>query len=265
MSQSIVFDIETYNPNQRQNLTRREAFDPARNNIITIGFFDGKNVSIFPTIRILEEEKNVIEFFLKKIDEFRDSILVGYNILHFDVPYLVHKTKTVNKDIDFFQFKPLDLFWVLPYWFHNIPSGRAFFNKHPYFGDLWKFENVVEHILKEKPNPVSNKDVHDLWEKKEYGKIEKHLEMDLLHTYLLLKSSAIQETLNHVQNQYIDKNNCSELCPFQQFIQKSSDRVSCYCTLQQEPVLDERILTAIDTIDFPLPRRGTSWIPHCLN
>jgi DNA polymerase elongation subunit (family B) len=265
MSQSVIFDIETYRPNWRQNLTRREAFDPERNSITTMGFFDGKEASIYPTIKILEEEKNVTEFFLRKLNEFEGSTLVGYNILHFDIPYLIHKAKAINEDIDFIRFKSLDLFWFLPYWFHNIPNGRAFFSKIPYFGDLWKFENVVEHILKKKPNPVSNKEVLELWEKKEYDKIEKHLELDLIHTYLLLESSAIQETLNHIQNQHINKSNCSELCPFQQFIQKTSDRVSCYCTLQQEPVLDERIFTAIDTIDFPLPRRGTSWKPHCLN
>jgi len=230
-----------------------------------MGFFDGEKVSIYPIIKILEEEKNVIDFFLKKLDEFDGSTLIGYNILRFDIPYLVHKAETINEDIDFIQFKPIDLFWILPYWFHNIPDGRVFFSKIPNSGNLWKFENVVEHILRKKPNPVSNKEVFELWEKKEYEKIEKHLELDLIHTHLLIESSAIQETLNYIQNQHINKSNCSEFCPFQRFIQKSSNRVSCYCTLQQKPVLDERSFTAIDTIDFPLPRRGTSWTPHCLN
>ena len=262
MSQSIVFDIETYHSSWRVSQSRREDFDPAINSIITVGFFDGKEISIYHVIEDLKEESQLIEFFLRKIGEFEGSTLVGYNILHFDIPYLLYKARSIGKDMDLNRFKLLDLFWILPYWLHNVTTGLSFLKKNPYLGNLWSLSKVVKYILNEKPNPISNLDLFPLWETKQFKNIEKHLELDLRHTFSFFESSVIQETLNHIKTQHFNKRNCEDLCPFHHFLQKTSDRVIGYCTLLQEVTLDEKKLSTIDIIDYPLPRRGIRWTPY---
>lgn len=176
MFKPVVFDIETYNPHWRIRLTRREGFDPAKNTITTTGFFDGKEMYISPIVYNMKEDREPVQFFLRKLRDFEGSILVGYNILRFDIPYLVYKSKAIGKTLDLARFKPLDLYWILPYWLHNIPSGKAFSKRVPSLGSLWRFSYVVEYILREKPNPVSNRDIHRLWEEERYDSIRRHLE-----------------------------------------------------------------------------------------
>jgi len=264
MPEILTFDIETYRPDWKIWRTRREDLDPAINAIITTGMFDGKETSISPIIEDMKAERNSIQFFQSKLEEFEGSTLVGYNILHFDVPYLVYKSKSMEKGVDIASFKLLDLYWILPYWLHNIPAGQAFFNRFSHLGNLWKFSNVVKHILKEEPNPFSNTDVFQLWEMGHFDDIKKHLELDLVHTLSLSSSLAIQETLNNLQKQDFNKSHCENRCPYQQLLQQTPDTASCYCTLLQEPTSDKRTLSAIDVIDHPLPERDVSWIPHCL-
>lgn len=177
---------------------------------------------------------------------------------------MVHKTSAIGKNLDLTKFKFIDLFWVLPYWLHNIPSGRAFCKKFEYLGNLWKFEYVVKHILKEKPNPIQNVDIPRLWQSGQFADIAKHLELDLIHTFSFLKSSVIQETLTHIQKQHFNRSACEDHCPFRQLLQNTSDRAVCYCTLLQEVIPDERTVSTIDVIDSPLPRKGVAWIPSCI-
>ena len=262
--ETIVFDIETYRPDWRVRRTRREDLDPARNTVITGGFFDGKEYLIYPIIKNLKEESNVVQFLSEKVEEFEGSTLIGYNILHFDVPYLVHKINSIGKKIDVVRLNPLDLFWILPYWLHNIPNGIKFYDKVSHLGNLWSLSNVVEYILKEKANPFLNTDIFRLWEMKRFDDIKKHLELDLVHTHSLFKSSAIQETLNHLQERNFNKSRCEDRCPFRQPLQKTPDRANYYCSLLQEALLGERKLSAIDVIDYPLPGWDVSWVPCCL-
>ena len=264
MSQTVVFDIETYRPDWRVRRSRREDLDPAKNTVTTVGFFDGEAHIIYPTIRHLKEEERLIQFFLEKIREFEGSTLVGYNILHFDIPYLVYKSKSMGKDFDITQFKPLDLYWILPYWLHNIPTGKTFINKLSHLGNLWRFDNVVRHILKGEPNPISNRAVLQFWEEKKFEDIEKHLKLDLTHTFSFLKSPSIEETLKQVQKQNFDKSHCKDSCPFRQPLQKTPYTAIAYCTLLQEPVSGGTDLSAIDVIDYPLPGWDISWVPCCL-
>jgi len=218
---------------------------------------------VYPVIEDLKKEKEPVEFLITKLGEIECSTLVGYNILHFDIPYLVYKAGTIGKDANLSRFKILDLFWVLPYWLHNVPSGKAFLKTAPHLGNLWKLEKVVEYFLGENPNPFSNKDVPRLWERKQFREIEKHLEFDLIHTFSFLKSSLIQEALDHVQRQHFDMGSCREMCPFRQFLLKSPERAFPYCTLLQKQTSDERRTHAIDIIDYPLPARDITWVPPC--
>ncbi|MHA1330932.1 MAG: 3'-5' exonuclease [Candidatus Hodarchaeales archaeon] len=264
MPEVVVFDIETYRPDWKIRRTRREDFNPTRNAIITVGIFDGEKILISPIIESLKEERNSVEFFLKKLQTFENPKLIGYNILNFDIPYLVHKSKSVGKDFNAARFKPLDLYWIFPYWLHNTSSGREFFSKGPRLGNLWKFEYVVKHILEENPNPFSNKEIPQLWEMKRFDDIRKHLELDLTYTFSLLKSSAIQEALNDLERKDFDKSRCKDHCPYQQLLLQTPVTASRYCTLLQEIISDEINISAIDVIIQPLPEWGVSWVPHCL-
>jgi len=264
MPDTAVFDIETYRPDWQVPRTRREGFDPERNTIITVGFFDGEEASISPTIEDLKDERKPVQFFLDGLEKLTDSVLVGYNILRFDIPYLVHKSKLTGEDLSISRFKPLDLYWVFPYWLHNTPNGAQFFRNASHLGNLWSFENIVKHILKEESNPFTNKDIFRLWEMRKFCDIEKHLKLDLLHTYSFFNSSVVQEALDDILNRKFDGSRCKHLCPFRQPLQKTPESAYCYCTLRCEIMSDESEMPAIDVIDQPLPERDASWIPSCL-
>jgi len=259
----VVFDIETYRNDWRTPKTRREAFDPEKNAIITIGLFDGRNPRIFPVIQDLNEEKSLVKSFLKELQQRTELIIVGYNILHFDIPYVVHRLNSAGQEADMSQFKPLDLFWVLPYWLHSSSDGRRLAGSFPQLGSLWKFEDVVKLILKQEANPFSNKDIPRLWEMRRFGDIEKHLERDLVDTYSLLELPAIKETMEQTKRLASEKHHCEESCPYRRPLQKTSEKASYYCTLLQHNVSGETILSAVDVIDFSLPKRGVSWMPLC--
>jgi len=264
MPDIVVFDIETYRPDWRIRQTRREDLDPARNTITTTGVFDGEELSISPVIENLKEERESIEFFLSKLEEFGGSTLVGYNILHFDIPYLVYRSKAIGRNCDLAQFRPLDLYWILPYWLHNTLNGRKFFDEGPRLGNLWKFEDVVKYILREKANPFSNFDVLKLWEEKRFNDFKKHLELDLTYTLSFFKSQVVQEALNNLQKHNFDTSNCGDGCPYKQPLQRTPDKASYFCALLREITSDERTLPAIDVVAHPLPGWDVSWIPQCL-
>jgi len=264
MPGTIVFDIETYRPSWQTSQTRREDLNPERNTVITAGFSDGNETSIYPTIQDLKKENEPGQFLLRKLEEAQSSILVGYNILHFDIPYLVHKSKSIGKGFDTTRPKLLDLYWILPYWFHNTPGGQEFFNRNPALGNLWRFEDVVKYILNRKANPVSNKDINRLWETEQFQDIENHLKLDLVHTFSLFTSSTIKEALDHIHEHEFDKRYCEEACPFQRPLQKTSSTTVGYCALFGEITTNEKEMSTIDVICYPLPQRDSSWIPHCL-
>lgn len=264
MSDIVVFDIETYRPDWQIRRMRREDLDPERNIIITTGIFDGEKISISPIVENPKAEGNSVSFFLRKIETFENPIFVGYNILRFDIPYLIHKSKSIGKVFNRIRFRPLDLYWIMPYWLHNTSTGKEFFDKSSYLGNLWKFEYVVEHILEKEPNPFSNKDIPKLWEMKRFDDIRKHLELDLIHTFQFYDSWIIKEVLKNLQKQNLNKSHCLERCPYRQLLQKTSDTASYYCVLLRETTTDERTISAIDVIDYPLPEWDISWLPQCL-
>ena len=264
VSETIVFDIETYRPSWQFSQTRREDLNPERNTVITVGFSDGKETSIYPTIQDLKKENEPVQFLLGKLEEAESSVLVGYNILHFDIPYLVHKSKLIGKDFNTTRLKLLDLYWFLPFWFHNIPSGQKFFNRNPTLGNLLRFEDVVKYILNREANPVSNKDISRLWETKRFQDIESHLKLDLVHTFSLFTSPSMKETLDHIHEHEFDKRYCEGSCPFQRPLQKTSGTIVGYCALSGEITTGEKEMSTIDVICYPLPQRDSSWIPRCL-
>jgi DNA polymerase elongation subunit (family B) len=237
--------------------------DPEGNTIVTAGVFDGKETSVYPIIQDLRKENEPLQFLLRELERAGSSVLVGYNILHFDIPYLVHKSRSIGRDFDSTRLKLLDLYWILPYWLHNTPSGQEFFNRNSTIGNLWRFENVVKLILKEGENPIPNKDVHRLYEAKRFQDIERHLKLDLLHTFSFLKSETIQESLDQIRKHRFDKRYCEESCPFQRPLLKTPSTMIGYCTLLQEATMNERETSTIDVICCSLPQRDVSWVPRC--
>lgn len=265
MSRAVVFDIETYRRDWNLPLARREAFDPARNTIITAGIFDGRNVTILPIIENLTQENGLVSSFLDILNKAGGSILAGYNILHFDIPHIVYKLNLAGKVADLARFKPLDLYWTLPYWLRNSSAGIGFAQNFPQLGKLWRFEDVVKKILKLEANPFPNRDVPCLWETKRFAEIERHLERDLIDTYSLLELPTIKEAMDQVRKSEKSEERCGEMCPFRRPLQKTSERAVYYCALLQKEVSSDVMLSAVDVIDFPLPKRDVSWLPSCRN
>ena len=142
MSHFLVFDIETYSPKWGTESTRRLELDPNENSIITIGIYDGNEISIYPTIKDFRQENEPLDFFLSRLKESENSIIVGFNILRFDIPYLFYKTKVFGRDLDLTKLDLLDLYWILPYWLHNLPDGIEFSRKSEYLGNLWNLDKV---------------------------------------------------------------------------------------------------------------------------
>jgi DNA polymerase elongation subunit (family B) len=264
MQNSVIFDIETVHTEERTGKSRREDFDLSRNYIITAGLFDGIEASTSPVIENLNDENGSIEYFLKKLDELGARTLIGYNILRFDIPYLTHKSELAGLDFDPTQFRILDLYWILPYWLHNIPSGRDFYRKIDNGRSLWGFEDVDRLILKQEPNPTSNKEINRLWYEKEFRKIEEHLKTDLLHVFQFLNSSVIKESLSWTEKCSFEKSRCGDRCVFQMPLQKTSNKMVGYCALLQNCISEEKEMQAIDVVSSPLPPWGASWVPHCL-
>jgi DNA polymerase elongation subunit (family B) len=260
--EGTIFDIETYRVDWKIRRTRREDFDPANNTIITFGLFDGRNVAIYPIIENLNEEKTLIESFFEKLQNVEIPILVGYNILHFDIPHLVYKINSIGKKIDISRFKPLDLYWILPYWLQNSSGGRKLATNFPGLGKLWRLDDVVQKILGLEPNPFPNQEIFSLWEARRFSDIEKHLERDLHNTFALLNSPVFSETIGNERIAF-DKNICDESCPFRRPLQKTSEKAVQYCTLLRQEVSNEVALSAIDVVDYPLPVRNVSWSPPC--
>lgn len=263
MSKAVVFDIETYRKDWNVPLARREAFDPARNTIITAGIFDGRNVVILPVIENLTGENGLVGSFFDILNKAGESILAGYNILHFDIPHIVHKLNLTGRVADLSQFKPLDLYWILPYWLNSSSAGIKLAQNFPQLGKLWRFEDVVKNILKLEANPFPNRNIPHLWEMKRFADIEKHLERDLVDTYSLLELPTIKETMDQVRKFGKGERSCREMCPFRRPLQKTSKKAVYYCALLQREVSNEVTLSAIDVIDFPLPRRDVSWLLPC--
>lgn len=259
----IVFDIETYRSDSKVPQSRRQAFDPAKNTVIAIGVFDGRNATVFPVIENLKQEENLVRSFFKKLHESTGSILAGYNILHFDIPYVVHKLNSAGQEVDLSKFRPLDLYWILPYWLQNSSDGIKIADRFPQLGKLWRFEDVVKHILRVEANPFSNRDISNLWEMKRFGDIQEHLERDLVDAYSLLELPTIKETMDDMTELALDERCCKDCCPFRRPLQKTTEKAIYYCTLLQHNLSDETTLPAVDVIDFPLPSRGISWNPLC--
>lgn len=263
----VVFDIETYRPNwQVRSLSRREDFDPEKNHIVTAGFFDGNDLSVFPVIDDLRKEGNVVEYIASKLEKSRGSELVGYNILRFDIPYIVHKAAVLGHNIDLTGYRILDLYWILPYWFRNVPEGRRFYELQGDSRNLWSFDDVVKHILKLSPNPFSNFDVLQLWEMKSFKDIEQHLTRDLTDTLGLFEHSSIRDSLLSIQSRDdLDRTNCKHSCPYIRLLQRTPRKAVSYCALLQDALSREEDSEAIDTISQDLPRRDTVWKPNCLS
>jgi DNA polymerase elongation subunit (family B) len=264
MQESAVFDIETVHPEERTRKSRREDFDLSRNFIITAGLFDGIETSISPVIEDLNDENGSIVYFLKKLRELGARTLIGYNVLRFDIPYLTYKSKLAGLSFDPTQFRILDLYWILPYWLHNIPSGINFYRIIDNGRSLWGFEDVDRLILNQEPNPTSNKEINRLWYEKEFRKIEEHLKIDLLHVFQFLNSSVIKESLSWAEKCSFEKSRCGDRCVFQMPLQKTSNKTVGYCALLQNYTSDEKEMQAIDVVSKPLPPWGASWVPHCL-
>ncbi|MCX8162978.1 MAG: DNA-directed DNA polymerase [Candidatus Micrarchaeota archaeon] len=101
----IALDIETYNP---QGMPRPDK-DPIL--MISYYFLDEENniekgevlsykKSSLPYVKVFENEKEIIENFVKIIKELDPEVLVGFNSANFDIPYIIERAKKHNIKLD---------------------------------------------------------------------------------------------------------------------------------------------------------------------
>jgi DNA polymerase elongation subunit (family B) len=115
----IFFDIETYSP----NVTQRIKFN---DKIITIGYkYESSDITILKEWE--SSERQIIKRFLDIIKNSDRPNLVGHNILRFDIPMLICRSRenhlgTLNELMTLFlESYPIDTIQCL------LPSNRLYF------------------------------------------------------------------------------------------------------------------------------------------
>ena len=76
----LAFDIEVYNPKQ--------APDSEKDPIVCIGYCTAKEKEVLYWTKDKGSEKEIIERFIKKVEEYDPDVIVGYNSAGFDFPYM---------------------------------------------------------------------------------------------------------------------------------------------------------------------------------
>jgi DNA polymerase I len=84
----LAFDIEVYNPKQVP--------DSEKDPIVCIGYCTAKDRDVLYWTEGKSSEKEMIEKFIKKIDEYDPDVIVGYNSAGFDFPYLKERCQKLR-------------------------------------------------------------------------------------------------------------------------------------------------------------------------
>lgn len=138
--------------------------NPKKDRIIAIGIYTSKPYIFFST-----NEEKLLNSFLSFLRKHRIKKLIGYNILLFDIPFILERLK--KKDT-FNKIKLIDLYLI----------SRKLYKLERYrLKDVCKAENI--HIQ----DDISGYDIPQLYERGEYRKIISHLKSDIIKTYLLYK------------------------------------------------------------------------------
>lgn len=160
----LYFDIETYSEN---------GFRSDNTKIITIQYMDHEK-----RLKILKEwessEKNILQNFMTELKMMkRDNflILIGHNVLRFDIPILIRRMAANG----------IDTMSNLEDFFQNIAVADTMQCLLPFNGMRFKGLSSVEISKKLGiPEPVHrNTEIESFYRNKEFKKIEDHASADL--------------------------------------------------------------------------------------
>lgn len=147
MEKHVAFDIET------------TGLNPYKNRIILIGLKSWDEIKQWKLWESKDEATMILDA-LKEIEKIEDTIIIGYNNLKFDVPFLLERLRLLGK------YKPE---------FFNI-YNKKWFDLYQYLGnDLKSLKYWLKRAGIQKKYPeLEGKDVPIYFENGEYDKIEKH-------------------------------------------------------------------------------------------
>jgi DNA polymerase elongation subunit (family B) len=261
---TVVFDIETYRPTRGVFRDRRIELNPEDNYVTVIGIHDGKTIEFSPITPLgqPDKEESAIKWIATKF-EAADTI-VGFNILKFDIPYLIYKSEKYAIKLEFENKRLLDLFWFVPAWLENTRGGRKFCESYN-IGRIFSLNKVEKYLLNKQPNPISHEEYFKFYEEKEYAKIIEKLRVDLNSTFELLHSTKIAETLDWLQTTKIDPQKCLRTCAFRVMHSITAETAHGYCPLICEKVGSPTNFRTKDVIGGQhLPDKETKFLPRCL-
>jgi DNA polymerase elongation subunit (family B) len=185
----IYFDIETFRERDEDAFVNEE--------IIAIGFIEDDTPylksSLKKDVKIKffcrwdikkgNPEKEIVRKFynyLKELSKKDSIILVGFNILRFDIPLLIQKGLKYRID----DLPNLNKFWnntlTVDYFQIKLPQNK-----------MWFKGNSLENWVKNLPSELkielfgNGEDIKEWYKKGEYKNIQKHLEWDLKATRVI--------------------------------------------------------------------------------
>jgi DNA polymerase elongation subunit (family B) len=173
----IFFDIETYG-NTLDNMYIGK--------VISIGYkLNDENIIILKEWE--KSEKEILKIFFNLLEKYNKSLLIGFNDLHFDIPYLINRA---NKN----KIGSLENLLQISSNFYNIDliHSMLYLNNFYYLG-LSSFNIDKELKLNCYHNHVGGDEITNLYNNKEFEIIEHHNKEDVFFTeklyYYLCKQS----------------------------------------------------------------------------
>lgn len=167
-----IVDIETYGED-------KDALNPFKGKVIACGLLSGEVAPTVPVgyhfsvgnvdVYCDDNEEMLVHQVIRSLSD--DSVLVGYNIWRFDVPFLMAKALHYNFDVDVFLYRDSVDLWHLQkkYLARSCPAVSLH--------EFARFLGI------EVDDEVSGADVPELYRKKKFDKIKKHCESDVNLTF----------------------------------------------------------------------------------
>lgn len=168
----LYFDIETYDDGHGIDYERNPIL------IISLSFKDihktlvAKHIQHDDTTEVFSSESEMLERFVDLIKEYKPDAISGYNILNFDIPYILHRLKKyqlpINLGADFSEIKELrskakyeiegillfDLYMLIRYIMRFAVDAKSL-----------SLDSVSEQLLGNKKIVVNIRELADHWEK----------------------------------------------------------------------------------------------------
>lgn len=162
--------IKAYKEENLDKIWRKQALNSLKGQIICIGYAvnDEDAQVLFDT-----SEEQLMMLFDDVISKYPYGILVGHNLLRFDIPWLYHRS---------IKYKLPSLKSILPHGKRDtdmINDTMSLFSSTIYGSDGYYSLDEIAKFLGLNPKESSGADIHDMFVAKEYDKIKEHCKYDV--------------------------------------------------------------------------------------